>query len=180
MTKVTSAPVTFRAHPPTGTVLLTDEVFIGEDPAGGGTDLDASETYDLTAALAGFEPHPIQGFHVKLTVNAEGSQGADVKHKVFWVTCEKPPPTTSTSSTTSTTKFDKPGTIIIEKYAASYGDQPFTFGRSRLRDRGRRARDRESGFATYGLRTGCRQLYDLRGTSGGVEPGQHRLPADRR
>ena len=124
-----SAVVTFRAHPPTGTaVLLTDEVFIGEDPAGGGTDLDASETYDLTAALAGFEPHPVQGFHVKLTVNAEGSQGADVKHKVFWVTCEKPPPTTSTSSTTSTTKPDKPGTIIIEKYAAPFGDQPFTFG----------------------------------------------------
>jgi hypothetical protein len=26
-----------------------------------------------------------QGFHVKLTVHAEGSQGADTKHKVFWV-----------------------------------------------------------------------------------------------
>jgi hypothetical protein len=38
------------------------------------------------------EPQPQQGFHVKLTINAEGSQGADVKHKVFWVTgCDVPP-----------------------------------------------------------------------------------------
>src|SRR5215212_6100053 len=28
------------------------------------------------------EPHPNQGFHVKLTINAEGSQGADTKHKL--------------------------------------------------------------------------------------------------
>ena len=64
------ADVTFEAHPPTGnTELLTDVVFIGEDAAGGGTDLDAAVTYDLSAALAGFEPHPQQGYHVKLTVN---------------------------------------------------------------------------------------------------------------
>ena len=30
---------------------------------------------------------------MKLTINADGSQGADVKHKVFWVTgCDTPPP----------------------------------------------------------------------------------------
>ena len=34
--------------------------------------------------FSGIEPKP-QGFHVKLTINAEGSQGADKKHKVFWV-----------------------------------------------------------------------------------------------
>jgi len=90
-----TADVTFVVHPPTGadTVLLTDEVFIGEDDnSGGGSEagLDASETYTLD--LTGFEPHPQQGFHVKLTINAEGSQGADVKHKVFWTTgCETPP-----------------------------------------------------------------------------------------
>jgi hypothetical protein len=86
------ATVTFEAHPPTlregeDQVLLTDTVFIGEDDnAGGGSEagLDASETYTLD--LTGIEPHPVQGFHVKLTINAEGSQGADVKHKVFWVT----------------------------------------------------------------------------------------------
>lgn len=99
------AEVTFEAQPPTGTgVLLTDVVFIGEDAAGGGTDLDAAVTYDLSGPLAAFEPHPVQGYHVKLTVNAEGSIGADTKHKVFWVTdCEPPPPTTTTTMATTTT-----------------------------------------------------------------------------
>lgn len=98
------ADVTFRAHPPTGSgeVLLTDSVFIGEDDnSGGGSEagLDASETYTLD--LSGFEPHPVQGFHVKLKINADGSRGADVKHKVFWVSgCDSPPPTTTTSTTT--------------------------------------------------------------------------------
>src|SRR5215218_4293030 len=73
------ATVTFEAHPPTGPVqtLLTDTVAIGEDDnSGGGSEagLDASATYTLD--FTGIEPHPQQGFHVKLTVNAEGSQGA--------------------------------------------------------------------------------------------------------
>jgi len=83
------ADVLFESHPPTGPVqvLLTDTVFIGEDDnSGGGSEagLDASETYTLD--FTGIEPHPNQGFHVKLTIHADGSQGADVKHKVFWVT----------------------------------------------------------------------------------------------
>jgi hypothetical protein len=84
-------------------VLLTDTVFIGEDDnSGGGSEagLDASETYTLD--FTGFEPHPQQGFHVKLTINADGSQGADVKHKVFWVTGCVVPPTTTTTTTTTT------------------------------------------------------------------------------
>ena len=86
------ADVLFELVPPTGSaVLLTDTVFIGEDQAGGGTDLDASETYTLD--FTGFQPHPRQGFHVKLTVHAEGSQGADTKHKIFWVEgCAPPKP----------------------------------------------------------------------------------------
>ena len=102
------ATVTFQAHPPTlragdDQVLLTDTVFIGEDDnSGGGSQagLDASETYTLD--FTGITPHPVQGFHVKLTVNAEGSQGADVKHKVFWVTGCAPAPTTTTTGATST------------------------------------------------------------------------------
>jgi LPXTG-motif cell wall-anchored protein len=95
-----SADVTFTGQAPTGGgTLLTDTVAIGEDPAGGGTDLDASATYDLTEALSGITPHPQQGWHVKLTVNAEGSQGADVKHKVFWVSGCAPPPTTAPPTT---------------------------------------------------------------------------------
>jgi LPXTG-motif cell wall-anchored protein len=102
------ADVTFEVHPPTGkpVVIRTDEVFIGEDDnSGGGSEagLDASKTYDLSAPLQGFEPHPQQGWHVKLTINADGAQGADVKHKVFWVSGCETTPTTSSSSTTSST-----------------------------------------------------------------------------
>lgn len=80
------ATVMFRGIAPTGGgVLDSRTVFIGEDSAGGGRDLDASVTVDLSQALSGVEPHPKQGYHVKLTVHAEGSRGADVKHKVFWV-----------------------------------------------------------------------------------------------
>jgi hypothetical protein len=123
------ATVRFEAWPPTSSVedmltdevdigedpaggreeLLTDELDIGEDAAGGGTDLDASGTYDLTEALAHIAPHPQQGWHVRLTVNAEGSIGSDVKHKVFWVsdcgggstTSSTTPSSTTSSSTTS-------------------------------------------------------------------------------
>ena len=110
------AAVTFEAHPPTGErqVLLTDTVFIGEDDnRGGGSEagLDASQTYTLD--LAGIEPHPVQGVHVKVTINAEGSQGADVKHKVFWVTGCGPGPTSTTkpgaTSTSGATTTTKPG-----------------------------------------------------------------------
>ena len=86
------AQVTFAAHAPTlrpdgGQVLLTDTVFIGEDDSSGGgseAGLDARGTYRLD--FTGITAHPVQGFHVRLTVDAEGSQGADTKHKVFWVT----------------------------------------------------------------------------------------------
>jgi LPXTG-motif cell wall-anchored protein len=95
------ADVTFESHPPTGPrrVLLTDEVFIGEDDnAGGGSQagLDASATYTLD--FTGIQPHPNQGFHVKLTVHADGSHGADTKHKVFWVTDCAPGTTTTTTT----------------------------------------------------------------------------------
>ena len=92
---LTFRDVEFDAHPPTGPAqeLLTDTVFIGEDNnSGGGSEagLDASVTYTLD--FTGIEPHPNQGFHVRLDINADGSQGADQKHKTFWVTgCEPPP-----------------------------------------------------------------------------------------
>jgi hypothetical protein len=105
------AEVTFEAHPPTlrpgggSQVLLTDSVFIGEDDnSGGGSEagLDASETYTLD--FTGITPHDVQGFHVKLTVHADGAQGADTKYKVFWVTgCGPGQSTTTTSGATTTT-----------------------------------------------------------------------------
>lgn len=88
-----NADVTFQIHAPSGkgAVLLQDTVFIGEDAAGGGTDLDASREYNLSDELAAWDAHPKQGYHVKLTVNADGSKGADTKHKVFWVQrCDEP------------------------------------------------------------------------------------------
>jgi hypothetical protein len=81
------ADVTFALQPPSGTTtLLTSSVFIGGDEAGGGTDVDAQRQYNIQKELETYGvAHPIQGYHVKLTVNAPGSIGADVKHKVFWV-----------------------------------------------------------------------------------------------
>jgi hypothetical protein len=96
-----SATVTFTLVPPTGDNedIVDDEVAIGEDAAGGGTDLDASATYDLTDTLADVTPHPQQGIHLRLTVHAEGSIGADTKFKEFWVTgCGAPPPSTTTTT----------------------------------------------------------------------------------
>jgi hypothetical protein len=112
-----SAHVTFESQPPTPTgpdsvTLLEDEVFIGEDDnSGGGSEagLDASETYTLN--FRDIQPHPQQGFHVKLTINAEGSQGADVKEKVFWVEqCVTPTPTPSKTPTATPTPTPTPTT----------------------------------------------------------------------
>ena len=47
---------------------------IGEDPAGGGDDLDARRTYELD--IRGADPQPNQGYHVKLAVNADGPRAA--------------------------------------------------------------------------------------------------------
>ncbi len=119
------ADVTFTAQPPTlrpgdDQVLLADTVFIGEDDnSGGGSQagLDASKQYTLD--FAGLTPHPVQGFHVKLTIHAAGSQGADTKYKVFWVTGCKALTTTTTaaprttvSKTTTTTTAGETTTTI--------------------------------------------------------------------
>ena len=82
-----NATVLFEAHPPTGrdVLLQKDKIFIGEDDAGGGTDIDAQETYNLSPFLASYMAHPQQGYHVKLTVKAQGSIGADTKYKTFWI-----------------------------------------------------------------------------------------------
>ena len=118
-----AAEYLFELWPPTGSGDLVDgSVFIGEDPAGGGTDHDASVTIDIEDELraSGVDPHPVQGWHVRLTVHADGSIGADVKHKMFWVTCggETPPPTTSsppptTSSPPPTTSSPPPAPTTI-------------------------------------------------------------------
>jgi len=127
------ADVTFEVHPPTGNeVILEDnDIFIGEDDnSGGGSEagLDASRTYDLTSLLANFEPQPQQGWHIKLTVNADGSQGADVKHKTFWVTgCETPPTTSSsTTSTSESTTSTSEATTSTSESTTSTTEKPTT------------------------------------------------------
>jgi hypothetical protein len=96
------ATVTFEDQAPTadaGLKVVSGEknVFIGEDAATGGNDLDAKETYTLS--FTG-QPHPQQGYHVKITVHADGSIGNDTKHKVFWVEgCAPTPPTTKPPTT---------------------------------------------------------------------------------
>ena len=83
-----NARVRFWAQPPTGRdiLLARDNIFIGEDAAGGGTDIDAEETFDLESALAVYMGHPNQGYHIKLKVYAPHSIGKDTKYKTFWVT----------------------------------------------------------------------------------------------
>jgi hypothetical protein len=127
-----NAEVTFTAHPPTGDrqVLLTDTVFIGQDDnSGGGSEagLDASKAYTLD--LTGIEPHPNQGVHVELTINAEGSQGADTKHKVFWVTgCETPPTTSTTVGQTTTTVVGATTTTAVGQTTTTAGATTTTAG----------------------------------------------------
>lgn len=116
--------VVFTAQPPTGNeVLVQDTVAVGGDPAGGANDEDAVVTYDLTDALAGYEAHPQQGYHIKLDVDAPNTQGGP-KSKVFWVMCEAAPPTTSTSTTstsTTSTSTTAPTTTTTTKPAAPPG-----------------------------------------------------------
>jgi hypothetical protein len=108
-----TASVRFELQAPTlrssgSQVLLTDTLGIGEDPAGGATDLDASKLYRLD--FAGVTPQAQQGYHVKVKIHADGSQGADTKHKVFWVQACAAPTTTTTTSTTTTTGATTPTT----------------------------------------------------------------------
>ncbi len=73
---------------PSGTAeIASGSAFIGEDDAGGATDLDASVDVVITDTMLGaLTPQENQGYHLKLTVHAPGSEnGRDTKFKVFWV-----------------------------------------------------------------------------------------------
>jgi hypothetical protein len=103
----------FTAQPPTGHgQVLHDSglVTISTDSAGGGpNDPDAAFTFSLNDFnLDDISPHPIQGFHIKLTVTTTG--GA-TKHKVFWV---KPctPPSPSPSPSVSPSKSPSPSPSV--------------------------------------------------------------------
>jgi hypothetical protein len=128
-----TADVLFEAWPPTTatpkTLLEQKDIPIGGDEAGGANDNDASVNYDLTNALVAIDPHPAQGWHVKLTVHAEGSIGADTKFKVFWVEgCEVPGTTTTTTTrpggTTTTTRPDETTTTTKPGNGNGNGPKP--------------------------------------------------------
>jgi hypothetical protein len=97
------------AQPPSGqfTHVLGGSTFIGGDPNGGANDVDSIVVVDLsTVDLSGLIEHPQQGFHLKLTVHADGSQGNDTKFKVFWVTGCPPYPVVQPDS--AATAFGSP------------------------------------------------------------------------
>jgi LPXTG-motif cell wall-anchored protein len=123
-----TADITFNAHAPTKAKddkpLVSDKgVTISGDAAGGGPndpDLVSREYgYDLSAALAGIEPHPKQGYHIKLSIeNVKNKDGSDVpgggKHKVFWLA-----PCVEDAA--------PPSTLRISKALEGTGQGPFAF-----------------------------------------------------
>lgn len=83
----------FEAQAPSGSGALAviDTVLDGDDASGGGSEAGYDGSVRHTLDVSGLKEHPKQGYHVKLTIHAPGAKGADVKHKVFWVTgCEPP------------------------------------------------------------------------------------------
>ena len=106
--------VGFAMQSPTKDVGLSvagdTSVFVGGDPAtGAGTDtgLDGTEVYTLS--FDG-EPHPKQGYHVKLTVHTPRSNGNDSKTKVFWVEPCQSTPGGGTGGVTEEEEDVTPGT----------------------------------------------------------------------
>ena len=109
--------IVIDAQPPTGTGQLfsTTGVLDGDDATGGGSQAghDGRFPVDLTAGLAGFDPQPQQGYHLKLTVTVDDGnpQGAQTKTKTFWASgCEPPPETTTTTEPTTTTTTEPEAT----------------------------------------------------------------------
>jgi hypothetical protein len=95
-----TASVTFDGQPPTGGgTLASDDVPIGADGQGGDDDLDGSVTFDLADALADITPDPVQGHHVQLAIQVEGS--IDAEGKDLWIQgCTAAVPTTTTTQPT--------------------------------------------------------------------------------
>jgi len=94
----------FEAQPPSGNAAVA----ILSGPAGGtfeghgpGDQVDHEEVYELDTTDLYNQPN--QGYHIKLTVTTDGSQGNDTKHKVFWMDpcAEEPSPSPSPSESPS-------------------------------------------------------------------------------
>ncbi|MDQ4054762.1 MAG: hypothetical protein M3237_18990 [Actinomycetota bacterium] len=94
--------VTFELKSPTPDAELSvdgpTEVAVGEDPAGGGNDLDAAATYTFAVED---EPGP-QGHHLRVDVRTPGAKSLEYKTKVFWVESCAATPVESEAPTAST------------------------------------------------------------------------------
>jgi hypothetical protein len=77
------APTAGAGYSLTATPAIPDTVDLEDDaPGGAGNDFDGSQVYKLDfTGLA----QPNQGYHVKLSIDTNDSNGADSKYKVFWV-----------------------------------------------------------------------------------------------
>jgi hypothetical protein len=115
--------IRFSLQPPTGRgdIVVIDDVLDDDDASGGGSEAghDGHFDADLTEALADVEPHPQQGFHVRLTVEVDGG----AKHKTFWVSGCDGGPTTTTSTSTSTTTSTSTSTTTTDPGATTTTDQ---------------------------------------------------------
>jgi len=108
----TNATYSFKLIPPTKGGSTGGSIAL--DPS---AKPNADTVIDLTDFLtnSGVDPQPLQGYHVKLTIHAPGAQGADVKHKVFWVECASttPPVTPPGPGTPPGTPPTVGGTTIV-------------------------------------------------------------------
>jgi hypothetical protein len=100
-----TSKVSFAEQAPTTGVGMAvsgpSDVPLDNDPGkGAGNDgFDGTATYTLSFTGA---PHPQQGYHVSLTIDTPESNGATVKHKVFWVEGCAPATPTETPTPTPT------------------------------------------------------------------------------
>lgn len=102
--------VSFEAQMPSGTsavTALTGRSSFTFSSDGGGDSLNWSEPYELDTT--GLTLQPQQGYHIKVTVTTDGSQGNDTKSKVFWVApCESPSPSPTPSESPSASPSESP------------------------------------------------------------------------
>ena len=89
--------LTFVGHAPTrgsGSVTLSASWSTADRTGGNQLDQTVPVSFSQLAGIFKGVAPAHQGYHVKLTATVTGSQGSDVKHKVFWIDCS-PAPTSS-------------------------------------------------------------------------------------
>jgi hypothetical protein len=85
-----TARLTFGGQAPTrgsGSVTLSAGWTTARRTSGDQLDQTVPVSFSQLAGLFKGVAPAHQGYHVKLTADVSGSQGADVKHKVFWIDC---------------------------------------------------------------------------------------------